>query len=108
MGGLFFNASISQRPTFGVLPLGGSHPVPPKGGTPNAIFRHALKDGLYLFRVLSPFLPEVRQVFRQAELMVEDAADRLFLSRVLLAGWMAFQDWPPEVAQPDARIEAAA
>ena len=27
---------------FGVPPLGGSGVVPPKGGTPNAIFRHAL------------------------------------------------------------------
>src|SRR2546425_650592 len=32
---------------FGVPPLGGSGAVPPKGGTPNAIFRHALSKASY-------------------------------------------------------------
>src|SRR3989454_4739668 len=33
---------------FGVPPLGGSGAVPPKGGDPNAIFRHALR-GLWFW-----------------------------------------------------------
>src|SRR5207247_1872432 len=39
---------------FGVPPLGGSDVVPPKGGTPNRILRHALRS---LEAALSSLLP---------------------------------------------------
>src|SRR5204863_4375518 len=39
-----------RLPRFGVPPLGGSRALPPEGGTPNGIFRQALK---FVQRLLS-------------------------------------------------------
>src|SRR2546422_7873712 len=42
---------------FGVPPLGGSGAVPPKGGTPNAIFRHVLKIDALRKQWQTSFMP---------------------------------------------------
>src|SRR2546425_2934378 len=74
---------------FGVPPLGGSGAVPPKGGAPNAVFRHALR-GLWFWNFpaarklefgvfLTPALPHSLLLLLQFGLQRFAVADQLLL-----------------------------